>query len=167
MLIIWSVYIYVGLFKKFYYYQFIFTKLAVLCTCLGDDYLMWIVMLFPFLVLERLSVRWGHLSTLIESGSYEEENTDTQEMLEDLLIRMLTREYIDVIIITCFMKKMKKNIHFSHSFMYSETFTFFFHVSSCTGISLYIKKTLTESGNLPQTPYKYLQNTSHCFQVYR
>lgn len=47
-------------------------------------------------VLDRLSTRWGHLTSLIESGSYEEENTDTQEMLEDLLIRMLTREYVDV-----------------------------------------------------------------------
>uniref|UniRef100_A0A0P4W0G1 Importin N-terminal domain-containing protein n=1 Tax=Scylla olivacea TaxID=85551 RepID=A0A0P4W0G1_SCYOL len=52
--------------------------------------------LCPYM-LERLSVRWGHLSSLIESGSYEEENTDTQEMLEDLLIRMLTREYIDLL----------------------------------------------------------------------
>lgn len=32
----------------------------------------------------------------MESGQYEEENTDTQEMIEDLLIRMLTREYLDV-----------------------------------------------------------------------
>ncbi|XP_071532489.1 exportin-5 [Panulirus ornatus] len=46
---------------------------------------------------ERLSTRWGHLTSLIESGSYEDENTDTQEMLEDLLIRMLTREYVDLL----------------------------------------------------------------------
>lgn len=51
---------------------------------------------FSSTVLDRLSTRWGHLTSLIESGSYEEENTDTQEMLEDLLIRMLTREYVDV-----------------------------------------------------------------------
>lgn len=47
-------------------------------------------------------MRWGHLTNLIESGSYEEEHTDTQEMLEDLLIRMLTREYIDVIAMILF-----------------------------------------------------------------
>nr|XP_027206686.1 LOW QUALITY PROTEIN: exportin-5-like [Penaeus vannamei] len=52
--------------------------------------------LCPFM-LDRLSTRWGHLTSLIESGSYEEENTDTQEMLEDLLIRMLTREYVDLL----------------------------------------------------------------------
>ncbi|KAG7171528.1 Exportin-5-like [Homarus americanus] len=52
--------------------------------------------LCPYM-LERLSTRWGHLTSLIESGSYEEENTDTQEMLEDLLIRMLTREYVDLL----------------------------------------------------------------------
>lgn len=61
-------------------------------------------------MLERLSVRWGHLSSLIESGSYEEENTDTQEMLEDLLIRMLTREYIDVITITSFICFLSINL---------------------------------------------------------
>lgn len=47
-------------------------------------------------MLDRLSLKWNHLTSLIESGSYEEENTDTQEMLDDLLIRMLTREYVDV-----------------------------------------------------------------------
>ncbi|XP_045606825.1 exportin-5 isoform X2 [Procambarus clarkii] len=52
--------------------------------------------LCPYM-LERLSTRWGHLTSLIESGSYEEENTDTQEMLEDLLIRMLTREFVDLL----------------------------------------------------------------------
>ncbi|KAK8751328.1 hypothetical protein OTU49_014122 [Cherax quadricarinatus] len=61
------------------------------------------VVLLPILnhlcpyMLERLNIRWGHLSNLIESGTYEEENTDTQEVLEDFLIRMLTRDYIDLL----------------------------------------------------------------------
>lgn len=63
-------------------------------------------------MLERLSIRWGHLSSLIESGSYEEENTDTQEMLEDLLIRMLTREYIDVNIVLLFLSQRKWLVSF-------------------------------------------------------
>ncbi|CAL4094646.1 unnamed protein product [Meganyctiphanes norvegica] len=48
-------------------------------------------------MVERLSKRWDHLTSLIESGTYEEENTNTEEMMEDMLIRMLTREYIDLI----------------------------------------------------------------------
>ncbi|KAK4329340.1 hypothetical protein Pmani_000289 [Petrolisthes manimaculis] len=52
--------------------------------------------LCPYMV-ERLTERWCHLKTLMESGQYEEENTDTQEMFDDLLIRMLTREYFDLL----------------------------------------------------------------------
>lgn len=48
-------------------------------------------------MVERLGKRWEHLTSLIESGTYEEENTNTEEMMEDMLIRMLTREYIDLL----------------------------------------------------------------------
>lgn len=47
----------------------------------------------------RLNARWQHLSELSENGNTDdhEENTDTQEMLEDMLNRTLTREYLDVL----------------------------------------------------------------------
>ncbi|XP_014241155.1 exportin-5 [Cimex lectularius] len=45
----------------------------------------------------RLTARWQHLSELNENGSLDEENKDTQEMLEDMLNRTLTREYLDVL----------------------------------------------------------------------
>lgn len=47
-------------------------------------------------MLERLSGRWDHLTNVVESDS-QEENQDVQEILEDLLIRMLTREYVDLL----------------------------------------------------------------------
>lgn len=50
----------------------------------------------PFMI-SRLTARWQHLSELNENGSLDDENTDTQEMLEDMLNRTLTREYIDVL----------------------------------------------------------------------
>ncbi|XP_076068293.1 exportin-5-like protein Ranbp21 isoform X2 [Oratosquilla oratoria] len=52
--------------------------------------------LFPYMS-ERLNQRWLHMIQLMESGTYEDENSDTQEVVEDLLLRMLTREYIDVL----------------------------------------------------------------------
>ncbi|KAK9509310.1 hypothetical protein O3M35_006655 [Rhynocoris fuscipes] len=45
----------------------------------------------------RLNERWRHLSEINENGTHDEDNTDTQEMLEDMLNRTLTREYLDVL----------------------------------------------------------------------
>lgn len=48
-------------------------------------------------IYSRLSARWQHVSELNDNGTLDEENTDTQEMLEDMLNRTLTREYLDVL----------------------------------------------------------------------
>ena len=51
------------------------------------------------------------MTTVIESGSQEEENQDVQEILEDLLIRMLTREYVDVsTVVTFILFHVDKNL---------------------------------------------------------
>lgn len=45
----------------------------------------------------RLSNRWKYITSLYESGELGEDITDTQEVLEDMLNRTLTREYLDVL----------------------------------------------------------------------
>ncbi|PSN35462.1 Exportin-5 [Blattella germanica] len=45
----------------------------------------------------RLNKKWQYITQLYESGSMDEENTDSQEMLEDMLNRTITREYLDVL----------------------------------------------------------------------
>ncbi|XP_052872202.1 exportin-5 [Anopheles cruzii] len=52
--------------------------------------------LAPF-VLTRLTTRWHYITSLYESGELGEDVSDTQEVLEDMLNRTLTREYIDVL----------------------------------------------------------------------
>ncbi|GLH08763.1 Exportin-1 [Gryllus bimaculatus] len=47
--------------------------------------------------LERLSNKWQYITQLYETGRIDDENTDTQEVLEDMLNRTLTREYLDVL----------------------------------------------------------------------
>lgn len=49
------------------------------------------------LVLNRLTNRWKYISSLYESGELGEDVNDTQEVLEDMLNRTLTREYLDVL----------------------------------------------------------------------
>lgn len=51
----------------------------------------------PFSVLTRLTVRWQYISALYESGELGEDINDTQEVVEDMLNRTLTREYLDVL----------------------------------------------------------------------
>lgn len=51
---------------------------------------------FKCIVLNRLSVRWQYISALYESGELGEDINDTQEVVEDMLNRTLTREYMDV-----------------------------------------------------------------------
>lgn len=49
------------------------------------------------LVLNRLTTRWQYITALYESGELGEDITDTQEVVEDMLNRTLTREYLDVL----------------------------------------------------------------------
>ncbi|XP_058974671.1 exportin-5 [Musca domestica] len=48
---------------------------------------------------QRLTARWTYITSLYESGQLndEEQSNDTQEVLEDMLNRSLTREYLDVL----------------------------------------------------------------------
>lgn len=48
-------------------------------------------------VLSRLTARWQYITALYESGELGEDVSDTQEVLEDMLNRTLTREYIEVL----------------------------------------------------------------------
>uniref|UniRef100_A0A1B0A058 Importin N-terminal domain-containing protein n=1 Tax=Glossina pallidipes TaxID=7398 RepID=A0A1B0A058_GLOPL len=51
------------------------------------------------LLFNRLTARWVYITSLYESGQLgnEEQTNDTQEVLEDMLNRSLTREYLDVL----------------------------------------------------------------------
>ncbi|KAL2740682.1 exportin-5 [Vespula squamosa] len=46
---------------------------------------------------QRLSAKWQYIAHLYESGNLDEENTDTQEVIDDMLNRNLTRDFIDVL----------------------------------------------------------------------
>ncbi|XP_011872783.1 PREDICTED: exportin-5 isoform X2 [Vollenhovia emeryi] len=46
---------------------------------------------------QRLSAKWQYIARLYESGSLDEENTDTQEVIDDMLNRNLTRDFVDVL----------------------------------------------------------------------
>lgn len=50
-----------------------------------------------FLVCQRLSAKWQYIARLYESGGLDEENTDTQEVIDDMLNRNLTRDFVDVL----------------------------------------------------------------------
>lgn len=56
-------------------------------------------MLFlTFSVLNRLTARWTYITALYEKGSLgDDTNNDAQEVLDDILNRTLTREYLDVL----------------------------------------------------------------------
>lgn len=48
-------------------------------------------------MLNRLTNRWQYITALYESGELGEDINDTQEVVEDMLNRTLTREYLDVL----------------------------------------------------------------------
>ncbi|XP_012279678.1 exportin-5 [Orussus abietinus] len=48
---------------------------------------------------QRLSAKWQYMTLLHESGGLDE-NTDTQEVIDDMLNRNLTRDFIDVLKVT-------------------------------------------------------------------
>ncbi|CAH0391468.1 unnamed protein product [Bemisia tabaci] len=50
----------------------------------------------PFMC-ERLSLKWELLRQMRESGKIDDNDENTQELLEDMLNRQLTREYLDVV----------------------------------------------------------------------
>lgn len=48
--------------------------------------------------MNRLTSRWDYITALYENGSLgDDTNNDTQEVLDDILNRNLTREYLDVL----------------------------------------------------------------------
>ncbi|XP_037929021.1 exportin-5-like [Teleopsis dalmanni] len=49
------------------------------------------------LMCDRLMTRWCYITSLYESGQLSEELNDSQEVLEDMLNRTLTREYLDIL----------------------------------------------------------------------
>ncbi len=49
-------------------------------------------------MLTRLTARWEYIGSLYENGALGDDTTnDTQEVLDDILNRSLTREYLDVL----------------------------------------------------------------------
>lgn len=49
-------------------------------------------------MLNRLTARWDYIKSLYENGALgEDTNNDAQEVLDDILNRSMTREYLDVL----------------------------------------------------------------------
>jgi exportin-5 len=48
-------------------------------------------------VLQHLTTRWQYITELYESGTLNDDSNDTQEVIEDMLNRTLTREYLEVL----------------------------------------------------------------------
>jgi hypothetical protein len=45
----------------------------------------------------RLQERWTYLAKLRQNPSFDEDNTDSQEVLDDVVIRVAAREYLDTL----------------------------------------------------------------------
>lgn len=60
-------------------------------------YLYLLYLFFFLIVCQRLSAKWQYIAHLYESGGLDEENTDTQEVIADMLNRNLTRDFVDVL----------------------------------------------------------------------
>jgi len=52
--------------------------------------------LCPFMLM-HLKERWNYLVKVRENPSFDEDNTDSQEVLDDVIIRVTTREYMDIV----------------------------------------------------------------------
>merc|ERR1719445_2240316 len=50
----------------------------------------------PFMQ-SHLVKRWNYIKTVRENPNFDEDNTDSQEVLDDIIIRVMAREYIDTI----------------------------------------------------------------------
>ena len=50
----------------------------------------------PFMLL-HMKERWSYLVKVRENPSFDEDNTDSQEVLDDVLIRVMAREYMDTV----------------------------------------------------------------------
>jgi hypothetical protein len=48
-------------------------------------------------MLGRLTERWSYLAKLRENPSFDEDNADSQEVLDDVIIRVAAREYLDTL----------------------------------------------------------------------
>lgn len=48
-------------------------------------------------MLNRLCERWKHLSAVRESPSFDADNAESQEVIDDVVCRHLAREYLDVV----------------------------------------------------------------------
>ena len=45
----------------------------------------------------HMDQRWKYIKTVRENPNFDEDNTDSQEVLDDIILRVMTREYIDTI----------------------------------------------------------------------
>lgn len=54
------------------------------------------LLLLTFAVVAKLHTKWQQINEL-RSRETQDDNTDTQEVLEDILTRALTREYLDLL----------------------------------------------------------------------
>ena len=52
--------------------------------------------LLPFM-LGHLTERWAHVKRVRESPGFDEDNTDSAEVLEDVVLRVMAREYLDTV----------------------------------------------------------------------
>jgi len=50
----------------------------------------------PFMLL-HMKERWNYLKKVRENPSFDEDNTDSQEVLDDVIIRVMAREYMDTV----------------------------------------------------------------------
>jgi len=48
-------------------------------------------------VQSHMDKRWQYIKTVRENPNYDEDNTDSQEVLDDIILRVMSREYIDTI----------------------------------------------------------------------
>ena len=48
-------------------------------------------------MLGRMQERWSYLLKLRENPSFDEDNADSQEVLDDVIIRVAAREYLDTL----------------------------------------------------------------------